>query len=286
MIPTLSRLALLICIWAVSSAAHASLFSTACVVHQTNPGGPDTCASNPDVTDSAANGSVVTADFNSGGVVASALAQVTAPLGLRASSNASVTGGFGGIVSAESRAIYGDTITLTSPGVAPGTPGTIDFAFNISGMVGLSGSGSAGFGGSNVQLIVNWLLPSPDTTADLWQTFKLGPADITVNETFVTKQFDVVYGVAVPIEFIFSATTVLSTVTGDVSANAGFASTVVLADIRGFDESAAQVPISLSSDAGFEYPISAAAPEPGTAVLLAFGLCGLGLVRTRDRTRL
>ena len=283
MIPMVSRLVLLICIWAVSSAAHASLFSTACIVHQANPAGPDTCASNPDVTDSAANGSVVTADFNSGGVVANALAQVTGPLGLRASSNASVTGGFGGIVSAESRAIYGDTILLTSPGVATGTPGTIEFAFNIGGRVELSGPGSAGFGGNNVQLIVNWLLPPPGETSDLWQTFKLGPADITVNETYVTKKFDVVYGVAVPIEFIFSAVTVLSTVTGDLSASAGFASTVVLADVRGFDESAAQVPISLSSDAGFEYPISV--PEPGTARLLAFGLCGLGLLRTRDRTR-
>ena len=282
MFQTLSRFVSVICLLVVSTAAHGSSFSSACVVAKTNPAAPSLCPGDATDINTTTAGNEVTAHFAGGVVTVSALAQAAGPLSLRGSTSTSVTGGFAGNVSASSSAIFTDMITLTSPGVAAGTPGSIEFGFNVSGVIQALGAGSAG-AGNLVQLIVNVNDGTPAVDSDFWQIIKIGPANMQVNQLVVTKPLDILYGVATRLDFLFHTVSANQIVTGDATTRAAFSSTASLVDIRGFDESMTQLSIDVVSDEGIEFPISMRVPEPSVGMLLASGLGALVFVQTRRR---
>ena len=74
----------------------------------------------------------------------------------------------------------------------------------------------------------------------------------------------------------------LSATNPNLDTVAGFSNTITLHDVRGFDESATEVLLSVASGSGAEFPTSMPIPEPSTAMLLAVGLCGLTLTRARS----
>jgi hypothetical protein len=191
---------------------------------------------------------------------------------------------FGSLVT-EARGIFEDTITITAPGIATGTFGTLDYSLSIAGSIeGIAGSSGAtwylqsGFNGGAAAITATASDYSPELSSEAYQGDPFGVYSATVSFQ---------YGVPAPIEV-------------ELQGSAGAYYSETDAGAAQFDLShslywggltnltAGGVPVgafTVTSASGTNYAnsfVPTAAPEPGTAGLFAGALL-VGLVLARRR---
>jgi hypothetical protein len=184
------------------------------------------------------------------------------------------------------RGIFEDNIVITAPGVATGTVGTLDYSISVTGSIeGIAGRGSATwylqseFNGGAAAITATATANSPELSPPGYTGAPFG-----VYSAIVSFQ----YGVSIPIEVELQSSAVAEydNLGGPGGAQFDLAHSLYWGGIT--DLTAGGSPVgtfTVTSDSGANYAdsfVPPAAPEPGTATLLAGALMvGLGLARRR-----
>lgn len=201
---------------------------------------------------------------------------------------------------------FQDTLTLSQPGIATGTPGTIDFAFLIDGLLTSSPrspytqQGDIALGirlGSGVgnparapwysfmATVVNDGLPFVrGGGTGLPGSFVLGPGSLQGSaEVLSTASFGFTWGVPFDVEVALMAS--VSPCCFGTSLDAAFMSSALLTGITARANGSAVTVFSVTSASGTGYGPGGvlAVPEPASVALWAAGLLALGWRAAKSR---
>ena len=203
---------------------------------------------------------------------------------------------------------FQDTLTLTSPGIATGTPGAVDFAVLVEGMMNSVANAPYTQQG-DIALMIRTGPGVGNPAAGPWTVFAgtvvgegmpflrggatgipgdfiVGPGTFSGSATVQSiANFNMQWGVPLDIEVAFQAS-VYPCCNGAASLDASFSNTALLSGISAKAGGTAVADFSVLSESGTAYgpggllPV----PEPGPIALWSGGLALLGAVRWRQRS--